>query len=301
MACCRARVASVNGGGTPTTALLLATIAGIALVLSGSFEKLVAISAILFVVVYLSGFCALFVLRVRDPGFPDHSSSGDTRGPTWQCLSYRLRFWSRSIIGDLKDALFTLVLLALSYPAYVLLVKRRRLRGKHRRVTHAVPDRVTDNLQMSSTSAQAQQPQGDGHVDPRRNRFATVRRMYLFLCCRCCGCRYCSGEGNAGGYGEPVSGWRFRTFLCGNARYVGSDLAELQRNSATHRDRRLGCNGKRSPDRGLVSQLDYAGVTTELVQTATGCGVRGLWQSRDYYQTIEVALYITRPPSARPH
>jgi APA family basic amino acid/polyamine antiporter len=120
-------VASVNRGGTPSTALLLATIAGIALILSGSFEKLVAISAILFVVVYLSGFCALFVLRVREPKLPRPFKSWGYPWTNAGVLVISLAFLVASIVGDLKDALFTLVLVALSYPAYVLLVKKRRV------------------------------------------------------------------------------------------------------------------------------------------------------------------------------
>jgi APA family basic amino acid/polyamine antiporter len=64
------RVASVNLGGTPTAALLLGTLAGVALILSGGFETLIAMSSVLFVVVYLSGFCALFALRIREPNLP---------------------------------------------------------------------------------------------------------------------------------------------------------------------------------------------------------------------------------------
>jgi APA family basic amino acid/polyamine antiporter len=119
-------VASVNRGGTPTTALLLATLAAIALVLSGSFEKLVAISAILFVAIYLSGFTALFVLRVREPNLPRPFKAW---GYPWTSLAVLLvsfAFLVASIVGDFKDALFTLVLVALSYPLYVLLVKRRQ-------------------------------------------------------------------------------------------------------------------------------------------------------------------------------
>lgn len=120
-------VASVNRGGTPSTALLLATMAAIALILSGSFEKLVAISAVLFVVVYLSGFSSLFVLRIREPNLPRPFQSWGYPWTNLAVLLISLAFLGASIVGDLKDALFTLVLVALSYPAYVLLVKRRRV------------------------------------------------------------------------------------------------------------------------------------------------------------------------------
>jgi basic amino acid/polyamine antiporter, APA family len=120
-------VARVNRGGTPTTALLLATLAGIALILSGSFEKLVAMTAILFVAVYLSGFCALFVLRVREPNLLRPFQAWGYPWTNAAVLLISLAFLVASIVGDLKDALFTLVLLTLSYPLYVLLVKRKRL------------------------------------------------------------------------------------------------------------------------------------------------------------------------------
>jgi APA family basic amino acid/polyamine antiporter len=56
-------ITSINSGGTPTAALLLCTAASIGLVLSGSFETLVAMAAILFVAVYMSGFLSLHILR----------------------------------------------------------------------------------------------------------------------------------------------------------------------------------------------------------------------------------------------
>jgi APA family basic amino acid/polyamine antiporter len=105
-------VASVNPGGTPSTALLLGTLAGIALILSGSFEKLIAMAAVLFVVVYLSGFCALFALRVREPNLPRPFR---VWGYPWTNLAVLLvsfAFLVASVVGDLKDAMFTLILLA---------------------------------------------------------------------------------------------------------------------------------------------------------------------------------------------
>jgi APA family basic amino acid/polyamine antiporter len=50
-------VAAVNSGGTPSAALLLISIASIVLILSGGYEKLIAVSSFLVVVLYyLSGF-----------------------------------------------------------------------------------------------------------------------------------------------------------------------------------------------------------------------------------------------------
>lgn len=121
-------VASVNTGGTPTTALFLATLAGIALILSGSFEKLVAMASCLFVVVYLSGFCALFVLRVREPNLPRPFKLWGYPWTNLGVLLASVAFLVASVVGDLKDALFTLILVALSYPAYLLFAMTMRTR-----------------------------------------------------------------------------------------------------------------------------------------------------------------------------
>src|SRR3984885_2153438 len=64
------QVTSVNRGGTPTRALFLCSFASIAMVLTGTFDTLIAIGSILFVAVYMSGFFSLLVLRGREPELP---------------------------------------------------------------------------------------------------------------------------------------------------------------------------------------------------------------------------------------
>jgi APA family basic amino acid/polyamine antiporter len=111
-------VTSVNSGGTPHAALFLCTLASIALVLSGSFETLVAMSSILFVAVYLSGFLSLFVLRVRRP---DLSRPFKMWGYPWTniaiCVGTSV-FLVASVVADLKHALFTLGVIVLTWPLY---------------------------------------------------------------------------------------------------------------------------------------------------------------------------------------
>src|SRR5205085_7744228 len=57
-------------GGTPPRALFLCTLASSILVLTGTFDTLIAIGSILFVAVYLSGFASLLVLRRSQPELP---------------------------------------------------------------------------------------------------------------------------------------------------------------------------------------------------------------------------------------
>jgi APA family basic amino acid/polyamine antiporter len=121
------QVTTVNAGGTPSTALFLGAAVAIALALSGSFETLIAIASFLFVAVYLSGFCALFVLRVREPELPRPFK---VWGYPWSNLAVLLAsaaFLVASVVGDLKNALIALILIALSYPIYRVLAMRKRL------------------------------------------------------------------------------------------------------------------------------------------------------------------------------
>lgn len=118
-------MASVNSGGTPAGALLIGAIISIGLVLSGTFETLIAIASFLFVAVYISGFAALFRLRARQP---ELARPFKVWGYPWTTMGVLLAsagFLLASVISDVKHSLFTLVLIAMSYPIYFLGIKRR--------------------------------------------------------------------------------------------------------------------------------------------------------------------------------
>jgi basic amino acid/polyamine antiporter, APA family len=120
---------SVNSGGTPASALMVGAVIDICLVLSGSFEALIAIASFLFVAVYISGFIALLRLRVRQPELPRPFK---VWGYPWTVLGVLLvsvAFLIGSVIGDPIHCLFTLVLIAATYPAYFLAVKKRATRS----------------------------------------------------------------------------------------------------------------------------------------------------------------------------
>jgi len=121
-------ITSINSGGTPSGALLLCTAASIGLVLSGSFETLVAMAAILFVVVYMSGFLSLYILRSSQPDLPRPFKMW---GYPWTALVICLgtgAFLVASIVADLKHALFTVLVIASTYPLYLLVTRRRQSR-----------------------------------------------------------------------------------------------------------------------------------------------------------------------------
>ena len=61
------RAARVSPGGTPRVALVVSVLAAAGLILSGTFEQIQALAAVLFLLVYLSAYVAVFVLRQRNP------------------------------------------------------------------------------------------------------------------------------------------------------------------------------------------------------------------------------------------
>lgn len=123
------KAADVSEGGTPVTAMLMTTVVAICLVASGTFEILLAISAFLYVVIYNSGFLALFILRKREP---DLNRPFRVWGYPWTtliALTISTLFLIAAVIGDTKNSLYALLLIVISYPAYLVTEKIKRLRN----------------------------------------------------------------------------------------------------------------------------------------------------------------------------
>ncbi len=118
-------ITSVNRGGTPSLALFLSAAASIALVLSGSFDALIAIGSVLFVAVYLSGFASLLILRRREPNLVRPYKAWWYPWSTILVLLASTVFLLGSVIGDLKHSLFTAILILLSYIASVVIVRAK--------------------------------------------------------------------------------------------------------------------------------------------------------------------------------
>jgi APA family basic amino acid/polyamine antiporter len=117
-------LASVSKGGTPIPAMLLTTIGAVALVLTGTFERLIAIAAFFNVLVYSSGFLALFVLHKK----PSYTAIPAFRawGYPWVpliALIGSLGFLVGTIFSDRINSGFAIVLMILSYPIFRLTSK----------------------------------------------------------------------------------------------------------------------------------------------------------------------------------
>lgn len=120
-----ARATSVNAAGTPVPAMLLTTAAGGLLVLSGTFEQLVAVASVLYVGVYVSGFLALFALRRREPEL--HRPFRVPAYPWTPLLALlgSVAFLVGNVVSDPRSSLLAVGLLAASYPVYRLLAGPR--------------------------------------------------------------------------------------------------------------------------------------------------------------------------------
>jgi APA family basic amino acid/polyamine antiporter len=117
------RIADVNKGGTPSTALLLTVGLTIPVILTGSFETILAVTAFLFIVLYVTGFLAVIVLRRKEA---DLERPYKALGYPWTTLVVLLgsfAFMLAALVTDTVNTLYALGLMILSIPFYYL-VKR---------------------------------------------------------------------------------------------------------------------------------------------------------------------------------
>jgi basic amino acid/polyamine antiporter, APA family len=115
---------SVNPAGTPVPAMVATTATACLLVLSGTFEQIIAVVSVLAVVVYGSGFLALIVLRRREPDLPRPFRVPGYPWVPLVALVGSLGFLVAGVVGDPRSSLLGGLLLAASYPAHRLLSRR---------------------------------------------------------------------------------------------------------------------------------------------------------------------------------
>ena len=121
-----AQMATLNSGGTPVAALLLSAITMVLLVVTGTFEILLSITAFLIVLNYTSGFLAVFILRHREPNLPRPFKAWGYRWTTLLVLLGSLIFLIGQIISDTRNSLYALGLIVASYPVFLLTKKLKK-------------------------------------------------------------------------------------------------------------------------------------------------------------------------------
>ncbi len=120
------KAVDVSAGGTPRLALAVTSLGTAALILSGSFEQIVAVAAVLFLINYVSAYLALFVLRRREPAMPRPYRAWGFPVTTGIVLLGCVALWIAAVMEDWWSGLYAAVLLLACAPVYLWLARRRR-------------------------------------------------------------------------------------------------------------------------------------------------------------------------------
>jgi APA family basic amino acid/polyamine antiporter len=120
------KAAVVNEGGTPTVALALSLLVALMFIIFGEkFETVITVLAFFFVVNYILSFVSLFVLRWREADKPrPYRAWGYPVTPALALIGSVL-FLAGAIRADTRNSIYALVLLAVSYPVYLLQSRAR--------------------------------------------------------------------------------------------------------------------------------------------------------------------------------
>ncbi len=121
--------ATVGEGGTPRTALLVTAAMIAAIVLSGKFDDIVAVAAILMAVTYCVNYVAVFVLRWREPGLERPFRAWGFPWTTGIVLLGSAVFLVVDIWQDPATAVRAVVLLGIAVPVYGWMRWRSRLKS----------------------------------------------------------------------------------------------------------------------------------------------------------------------------
>ncbi|HMN09427.1 MAG TPA: APC family permease [Gemmatimonadaceae bacterium] len=112
------RAASVNRRGTPAVATILTALVAVALALSGTFERLFALTAVLMTVVDAVNTLNVLVLRRREPGLARPYRAWGAPLTTVIALLASLALLVGFVAADRRTALVAVIFMALSYPVY---------------------------------------------------------------------------------------------------------------------------------------------------------------------------------------
>jgi basic amino acid/polyamine antiporter, APA family len=117
--------ARVNRGGTPDAALMVTALVAALFLLTGTFERLIAICTFLFVASYALSFTSVFVLRRREPDTPRPWRAWGHPWTTGAVLIGSIAFLGATLAADPRGAAIVGGLLVVSYPAFRYITRRR--------------------------------------------------------------------------------------------------------------------------------------------------------------------------------
>ena len=120
-------IARVNRGGTPSLALFLTTFVTMIFLLSGSFNRVIAVTTFFFVARYAMSYLAVFRLRKSEPATPRPYRAWGFPWTSGAAIVGSLAFLAGVVASDARNSLYGFLVLLASYPIYRLARKRVRL------------------------------------------------------------------------------------------------------------------------------------------------------------------------------
>jgi basic amino acid/polyamine antiporter, APA family len=121
------KAAMVNRGGTPVVALA-ATMAGASLmILTGSFNEIISLFAVVVLLNYIATFLAVFALRRRYLGATRPYRALGYPVSTAIVLVGSVAFLATAVVEDWRSAVTAVVFLSMCVPAYALAARSRRV------------------------------------------------------------------------------------------------------------------------------------------------------------------------------
>ena len=122
------KAAVVSEGGTPRIALAMTSLVMVVVMLSGTFEQVIALYAVLFLLCYTSAFIAVFVLRKREPDLSRPFRVWGHPFTTGIVLLGSVAFLIAAAAEDPRSAIIAAILVGTCFPAYLWLERQRRAR-----------------------------------------------------------------------------------------------------------------------------------------------------------------------------
>ena len=123
------KAAVVSAGGTPRIALLLTSVVTVIIILSGSFQQVIALYAVLFLLCYVSAFSSVLVLRRRKPKLPRPYKALGYPVSTVVVLAGSVAFLIAAVIEDPRSGIISALFIGACAPVYAWLERGRRLRA----------------------------------------------------------------------------------------------------------------------------------------------------------------------------
>ncbi len=125
------KAARVSEAGTPRGALLVSTIVAVLfIILSGTFARVLAMVSFFFVANYAMTYLSVFILRKREPELPRPYRAWGYPWTTALALLGSIAFLAGSVKSDTENSIYALIMLAASYPVYLLIMSKNRTKKR---------------------------------------------------------------------------------------------------------------------------------------------------------------------------